>query len=153
MTPEEQRLLAVARAITDRSPVDWAEAESSSADGSLRETLRELKVIAGIAALHGSDRQADTPDRWGPLTLLEHVGHGSFADVYRALDTRLDREVALKLMRRVETYSDPHGTTVIDEARLLARVRHPNVVTIYGADRIEGRVGLWMEFVRGRTLE
>ncbi len=42
---------------------------------------------------------------------------------------------------------------MIDEGRLLARVRHPNVVTVYGADRIDGRVGLWMEFVRGRTLE
>ena len=42
---------------------------------------------------------------------------------------------------------------MIDEGRLLARVRHPNVVTVHGADRIDGRVGLWMEFVRGRTLE
>src|SRR5688572_20560858 len=143
MTPEERHLLEVARAITERSPVDWDEADRAVADGPLRETLRELRVIAGIAALHGSDRQPDTLERWGPLALLEHVGHGSFGDVYRALDTRLDREVALKLMRRADPQSDPLGTSVIDEARLLARVRHPNVVTIYGADRIEGRVGLW----------
>ena len=42
---------------------------------------------------------------------------------------------------------------MIEEGRLLARVRHPNVVTVYGADRVDGRVGLWMEFVHGRTLE
>src|SRR5204862_2087023 len=40
-----------------------------------------------------------------------------------------------------------------DEARMLAQVRHPNVVTVYGADRCEGRVGLWMEFIHGQTLE
>ena len=48
---------------------------------------------------------------------------------------------------------DAAATTIIEEGRLLARVRHPNVVTIYGADRIDDRVGLWMEFVKGRTLE
>jgi serine/threonine-protein kinase len=69
--------------------------------------------------------------------------------VYRAWDPRLDREVALKLLRP----GPDDGKQVIEEARLLARVRHPNVVTIYGADRIGGRVGLWMEFVRGQTLE
>ena len=36
---------------------------------------------------------------------------------------------------------------------MLARVRHPNVVTIYDADVIDGRIGLWMELVAGRTLE
>ena len=48
---------------------------------------------------------------------------------------------------------DTRATSIIQEGRLLARVRHPSVVTIYGAERIEDRVGLWMEFVRGRTLE
>jgi serine/threonine-protein kinase len=73
--------------------------------------------------------------------------------VYRAWDPRLDREVALKLIREQGPRHDSVGSLVIDEGRLLARVRHPNVVTVYGADRIDGRVGLWMEFVRGRTLE
>jgi serine/threonine-protein kinase len=90
---------------------------------------------------------------WGSLRLLERVGQGAFGDVYRARDPRLDREVALKLLKRVESRLDSVGSVVIDEGRLLARVRHPNVVTVYGADRIDGRVGLWMEFVRGRTLE
>ena len=71
---------------------------------------------------------------------------------YRAWDSRLDRHVALKLI------ADPgrdgeSGSSIIAEGRLLARVRHPNVVTIYGADRIDGSVGLWMEFVHGQTLE
>src|SRR5262249_47518882 len=41
----------------------------------------------------------------------------------------------------------------IQEARLLARVRHPNIVSIFGAERVAGQVGLWMELVRGRTLK
>ena len=89
---------------------------------------------------------------WGSLKVLERVGQGAFGDVYRAQDSRLDRVVALKLIHRLESL-DSIASHVIDEGRLLARVRHPNVVTVYGADRIDGRVGLWMEFVRGRTLE
>ena len=42
---------------------------------------------------------------------------------------------------------------MIQEARLLARVRHPNVVTVYGVDRNENAVGLWMELVEGLTLK
>ena len=90
---------------------------------------------------------------WGPLRIIEHVGRGTFGDVYRAWDSRLDREVALKILRRQERDDQAHASTVIQEGRLLARVRHPNVVTVYGAERVNGQVGVWMEFVHGKTLE
>ena len=74
--------------------------------------------------------------------------------MYRAWDSTLDREVALKILheRSPET-GDTNSGQVIAEGRLMARVRHPNVVTIYGAQRIDGRTGLWMEFIHGETLE
>ncbi len=84
--------------------------------------------------------------------MLECIGRGAFGEVYRAWETRLDREVALKLLR-ASGCDDASPPSVIEEGRLLARVRHPNVVTIHGAERIDGRIGLWMEFVKGRTLE
>jgi serine/threonine protein kinase len=73
--------------------------------------------------------------------------------VYRAWDTRLDREVALKLLPAGSSSGDRPASAIIHEGRLLARVRHSNVVTIYGAEQISDRIGLWMEFVRGETLE
>jgi eukaryotic-like serine/threonine-protein kinase len=93
------------------------------------------------------------PRRWGPLEILEKVGEGSFGEVYRARDLRLDRVVALKLLR--EGGAREGDEEVLAEARLLARVRHPNVATVYGADRHDldgGRVGFWMEFIAGSTL-
>ena len=90
---------------------------------------------------------------WSHLRLVERIGRGAFGEVYRAWDTRLDREVALKLLPADRSSGDRAASAIIHEGRLLARVRHPNVVTIHGAEQIADRVGLWMEFVRGHTLE
>ena len=92
-------------------------------------------------------------ETWGHLRICERIGRGAFGEVYRAWDTRLDREVALKLMPVALAAGAEAASSIIHEGRLLARVRHPNVVTIYGADEIDGYVGLWMELVPGRTLE
>ncbi len=89
---------------------------------------------------------------WGPLQIRGEVGSGTFGTVYRAWDTRLEREVALKLLKP-EDVRLPTASAAIKEGRLLARIRHPNVVTVYGADAHDGRVGVWMEFVTGRTLK
>ena len=83
--------------------------------------------------------------------MLEHIASGAFGDVYRAWDPQLNREVALKLLRRAPD-ADAHADEVVNEGRLLARLRHPHIVSVYGAARIDGQVGLWMEFLRGRTL-
>ena len=138
----------LAGAILDGEDVDWASADSS-AGPSERPLLEPLRLLATIAHVH---RQPPDPQQWGPLRVLDRIGRGAFGQVYRAWDTRLDREVALKLLP-ADRANDARGSTLVHEGRLLARVRHPNVVTIYGAERIEDRIGLWMEFIRGRTLE
>ena len=91
-------------------------------------------------------------DHWGHLELIEQIGQGSFGNVYRARDTRLDRDVALKLLRKGRQTSEL-AEKILHEGRILARVRHRNVVTVFGAEERDGRVGLWMEYIRGRTLE
>lgn len=85
---------------------------------------------------------------WGPLELRRTIGQGRFGTVHVAWDPSLEREVALKILRKAD-----QSAAVIQEARLLARVRHPNVVTVYGVDRNENAVGLWMELVEGQTLK
>jgi TolB-like protein/tetratricopeptide (TPR) repeat protein len=147
VSDDDARREELAGAILDGTPVDWDTAgrELPAAD---RPFVRELKAIAAIA---GAQR-AEQPETWGPLRLLERIGQGAFGEVYRAWDPRLDRQVALKLMDAAPSSSDSLATSIIEEGRLLARVRHPNVVTIYGAERIDERVGIWMEFVEGRTL-
>jgi len=96
---------------------------------------------------------ASTGVRWGRLLLQERVGAGVYGEVYRAFDESLRRDVALKLLRAGGRSAELLAAKVLNEGRLLARVRHRNVVTVHGVDTHDGRVGLWMEFIRGNTLE
>jgi tetratricopeptide (TPR) repeat protein len=155
----------LAQAILDGTPIDWPAVDGASADAD-GDLIAELRLLSAVADLHRSDPdQQDTeprlsstsehrafPKAWGHLELLERIGGGTFGEVYRAWDTRLDREVAVKLMP-AENPADPQVASIIREGRLLAKVRHPGVVTIFDAQQIGDSVGLWMEFVRGRTLE
>jgi serine/threonine-protein kinase len=147
---------AVAAAILDGSTIDWKIVDTASS-GADRGLIDELRLLAAVAELHRG--QPDRPlldaapaGAWGHLRLLERVGGGTFGDVYRAHDTRLQREVAVKFVR-ARGSGDAALAAIIHEARLLARVRHPGIVTVYDAQQIGERVGLWMEYVRGRTLE
>ena len=166
----ETRLGLLASAILDGTPVDWPTAESTG-EPSESGLVRDLQIVAEIAALH---RNLDVPPdsspaapvaldetrpaaTWGHLRLLEPIGQGAFGEVHRAWDTHLDRQVALKLLRTGPATAGPSLSVgdparVVNEGRLLARVRHTNVITVYGAEPRDGRVGIWMEFIRGRTL-
>src|SRR4051794_11377666 len=90
---------------------------------------------------------------WAHLALIERLGGGTFGDVYRAWDRHLEREVALKLLRAERPDDDLNTSRIANEGRLLARIRHGNVVCVHGVAVHEQRVGLWMELVRGVTLE
>jgi hypothetical protein len=84
---------------------------------------------------------------------LEKLGEGSAGEVYRAHDPSLQRDVALKLLRTTRSNDVRSEKRFINEARRLARVRHENVVVVHGADRHDGRLGLWTDLVDGRSLE
>jgi len=105
----------------------------------------------------GSARLLDTgapaPRKWGHLEKLRKIGQGVFGEVYRAWDALLEREVALKLYREAREWLDEWARFGLQEARSLARIQHPNVVTVYGVDYRKRRLGVWMEYIQGRTLE
>lgn len=156
--PDEHDLLQVATAISDGVAVDWGRLPQPQEPSQVTAVMREMAVLDRIAQFHRNDIESQTPtdlrpadaapaiehEMWGHFRLLEKIGKGTFGVVYRAWDTKLDSEVALKLLN--STFELP------TEARNLARVRHPNVVTVHGTDQIDGRIGIWMEFVSGRTL-
>ncbi len=159
----------VTGSISDGDPVDWTLAESGDeADRARVEALRDVERIAEVhRVLHRSPAQAVSgrEDRaasrgpagtatWGDLTLLELARAGASGEVWRAWDGWLQREVALKFLQ-VARSSAPGGVSdsaLLEEARALARVRHPGVVAVHGIAEHDGRVGMWMEFLEGSTL-
>lgn len=89
---------------------------------------------------------------WGPFHPMHRVGRGSFGEVYRAFDPTLRRDVALKLLLPRGLDREADARSLLAEARAIARVRHPNVVPIFGVDQHDGRVGFWSDFVQGKSL-
>src|SRR5215510_16237517 len=138
-------------AVVAQSKVHGTLAESTDSTSHTQDIIRQLPPPAEgtLAAQRYSLRGATEPtsSRWGALELRRKIADGGFGSVYRAWDPALEREVALKVLRAAD-----RSWTVVQEGRLLARVRHPNVVTVYGVDEYEGTVGLWMEWVDGLTL-
>jgi Tol biopolymer transport system component len=152
MDDPAQRLMDLAAAVGDGTP-DWSTAPADD-DPEARGVVDHLRTIARIASLHSRRTQAATsvpaaPGSWGPLEVIEWIGAARFGDVYRAFDPALHRTVALKILRHPQQEDDE----VIEEGRLAARIRHPHVVTIFGATCVDGRAGLWMELIEGQTLE
>ncbi|MCI0434834.1 MAG: serine/threonine protein kinase [Gemmatimonadetes bacterium] len=97
---------------------------------------------------------ADAPDLSGTrYRLIAAIGRGGMGTVYRAEDTALRREVALKVLRAPEIL-DVVARRMIDEARILARLEHPGIVPVYDAGTLaDGRAYYAMKLVRGEQLE
>jgi eukaryotic-like serine/threonine-protein kinase len=160
VSDDPHALEEVAGAILSGKAVDWplVRAAATPADRALLDALRVLSTLADVhRRLVSADGEAAIEEGvshryWGRLRLLESVASGSFGDVFRAWDPQLRREVALKVIA-LSGEDVRHSEAVLHEGRLLARVRHPNVVTIFDAERIGNEVGLSMEFVQGQTLE
>ena len=92
------------------------------------------------------------PVKIGRFTLLERLGAGSMGEIYAAYDDRLDRAVALKLVRHGSDHTVKADELLLREAQALAQVSHPNVVQIYEAGTHGGRMFIAMELIRGCTL-
>jgi hypothetical protein len=183
ITPDPARLDGLVASVADGWPQDWGAICASAMDERTRRAVSSLRTIAAIADSRGgaaspglaSGRDEPPPPgpaeeaprhgrramqrdavpalgQWGRFVLLSKLGEGAYGEVYLAHDTQLDREVALKLLKLGRSSADP-GQRLLREARMLARVRHPNVASVYGAGEHDGRAGMWMELVRGVNLE
>ncbi|MCH7780647.1 MAG: protein kinase [Acidobacteria bacterium] len=84
--------------------------------------------------------------------LIEKIGEGGMGQVWKARDTRLDREVAVKVLN-AEISADKRRLARFErEAKLLASINHPNIATIYGLDEQDGRHFIAMELIPGEDL-
>src|SRR5262245_40091840 len=90
--------------------------------------------------------------RIGPYEVLAPLGAGGMGEVYRARDTTLPREVALKTLPEAFAHDTNRLARLRREARILASLSHPGIATLHGLEESDGVPVLVMELVRGETL-
>lgn len=158
-TEPRRDALHLVEAIADGAAIDWKRAGTDATDPAALRSLalidsvfREYTKAAGEVQARLSAPLIPLDSGWGPLRVLERIGTGSFGQVFRAFDRSLARDVALKILRDPPR-KGPGVPEFLEEARRLARLRHPGVLVVYGVAVHQGRAGIWTELVPGRTLE
>ena len=93
-----------------------------------------------------------TGTRLGPYEVLSPIGSGGMGEVYRARDTKLNRDVALKVLPELFALDPDRLARFKREAQVLASLNHPNIAAIYGLEESDGVRALVLELVEGQTL-
>ena len=140
--------------------------EACDGDAALRQEIESLLgyqpasavFLETPAALVASDL-AGTPDKsqmigrqLGPYTIIAPLGAGGMGEVYRARDSKLGRDVAIKILPSHFTADPERRARFAREARLLATLNHPHIGAIYGLEESDGVAALVLELVEGPTL-
>lgn len=111
------------------------------------EALAHARLRSGMFGVR-DDVHAPRLDRY---TILERLGSGGFGTVFAAYDERLDRKVAIKVVR--VGAGRRASERLVDEAKALAKLAHPNIVAVFDVNPLPGgEVVVAMEFIRGQTL-
>lgn len=108
---------------------------------------------AGAAAVRRGAAVLTAGASVGPYQVVSQLGAGAMGEVWRARDSRLDREVALKVIAQEFVADDQRHARFEREAKLLAALNHPHIATVYGLEHVEGNHVLVMELVEGEGLD
>ena len=92
-------------------------------------------------------------DKLGPYLILAPLGKGGMGEVYRGMDTKLDREVAIKVLPAALAQDPERLARFEREAKVLASLNHPNIAIIHRVEEAGGIRALVMELVPGKTLQ
>ena len=144
LPPDERQAFLRARCLGDerlQQEIESLLAEDANPSGFLK-TSRDTKGSAPLS----------TGARLGPFEITGAIGAGGMGDVYRARDTRLHREVAVKVLPEGFANDPERISRFRREATLLAALNHPHIAAIYGLEESNCRLALVMELVEGPTL-
>jgi serine/threonine-protein kinase len=173
MNPERMKqleeLYLKASALTPEKRADFL-AKACAGDESLRNEIESLLTCASAAesfmeapvfegqtassaGSHEEISAALAGRTVGRYQFQERIGAGGMGVVYRALDMRLGRTVALKVLPPDLTADPERRSRFVREAKAASALNHPNIITIFDIDRVDGIDLMAMEYIAGRTLQ
>ena len=126
------------------APVSFATGRNSSSRPGPPERIANSCCFHVLALTPGT--------RLGPYEVTASISAGGMGEVYRAHDTKLGRDVALKILRDAFTADPDRLARFQREAKVLASLNHPNIAAIYGLEDADGTRALVLELVEGPTL-
>ena len=139
--------------LTSKSPDLVAEADALVAASSSMIGFLETPAFVLAAAQVASDEAAMKPGTLvGPYQIVTLIARGGVGIVYRAIDTRLDRQVALKMLAALGVPDQLGVERFLREARITASLDHPNIVEVYDVGTHDGQPFMVVELLEGETL-
>jgi serine/threonine protein kinase len=111
------------------------------------------EVVARHVIMRGSNMALQAGARLGQYEVLSLIGKGGMGEVYRARDTRLGREVAIKVLPADRVADADRRRRFVQEAQAASALNHPHIITIYEIESADGNDFIVMEYVRGKSLE
>ena len=112
-----------------------------------------LHRLRGLQTIMPTTMGLTAGTRLGPYEIQSLLGAGGMGEVYRARDTRLDRDVAIKILSSALS-ADPSSRQRLErEAKSISRLSHPHICTLHDVGHDDGKDFLVMELVEGETLE
>ncbi|MCH9683962.1 MAG: serine/threonine-protein kinase [Deltaproteobacteria bacterium] len=149
----------LARIYTAAGPDDWASDDDGPepfAQDSLvphqGTSIGDSDTLAEDGSAPRKIARLDPGARLGRYHILEVIGEGGMGVVYAAYDADLDRKVALKVLHERGPTDGRAQRRLLREAQAMARLSHPNVITVHEAGAVDGQVFISMEFLDGGTL-
>src|SRR6478736_5512558 len=172
MSADRQRQITeLCHAALERNPSDRAAflREACAGDEALREEVESLlryedaadrfierpaiEEVARMVSSHPESNVDLAGHRLGVYQVEARIGAGGMGEVYRARDTKLRRDVAIKVLPRAFTRSADRRARFEREAHLLASLNHPHIAQVYGFEESDEIAALVMELVPGETLD
>jgi serine/threonine protein kinase len=129
------------------------EVESLLASFDDADSFMETPAVNEVAdVVKSNDKQLKAGKRFGHYEIIKQIGAGGMGEVYLAKDTRLNRQVALKLLS-MEVDSDKAKISRFkQEARAASALNHPNILTVFDIGETDSAHFIATEFVNGKTL-
>ena len=165
MTPERWRQIETLYHAVLALPPEERERRLSAADDEVRSEVESLlrngdsKGMLDGRAIEVAAQEyvsVETPDlsgrKLGRYEVISRLGAGGMGVVYRARDTRLNRDVALKVLPAAGIADAARKRQFVQEARAASALNHPNIISVHDIDQIDGIDFITMECVSGKTL-